>query len=200
MEQLNLHRNSILILFILLFTNLKSQDRRIYITNDTIIFENPIVVSNNQNEGFFILEEENLKKDYDKMVLSPNTYIYIYNIYDYIEEINMEMLNNDFYTCEFSSLDFSKNIAIRKLNNNVKNFRVGYIELNYYIEKSISTNEKKTYFKKTKDKVYLKFIIANCSTTSHQINLTNTAKENKTPLHESEHSKELSNVSNVLIR
>lgn len=161
MVKLKLKQINIL-LFILACTGLKSQNRKIYLTNDSIHFEKPIIISDIKKEGFFILEEKDVNNNYEKMILSENTYIYIYNIFDYIDEINMDEININYHTCEFSSLKYSKNIGIRKLDDNVKNFRIGYIELNYYIDNSLSTNEKKSNYKKVSNKIYYKFIIANC--------------------------------------
>lgn len=161
MVKIKLNQINIL-LFMLACTSLKSQNRKIYLTNDSIHFESPIVISDANKEGFFILDEKDFKNNYDKMISSDNTYIYIYNIFDYLDEINIDELNENYHTCEFSSLNYIKNIGIRKLDDNVKKFKIGYIQLNYYIDNSLSTNEKKSNYKKTSNNIYYKFIIANC--------------------------------------
>ncbi|WDO14508.1 hypothetical protein MH928_07365 [Flavobacterium sp. WW92] len=164
MEQLNKY---ILLLGLLLFNNVNAQENKnFFITRDTIVLDSPVIISFKNTDGMFLINENYIRNkknlDIQKMIDEGRAYVYSDEFYRFLslKELEMKPIYND---CPFiSNEEYSENIIIRKLNASVNSFLLCFVRLDFYNEKNLSPNHKKTNFSKKRNLDFYKIVFPIC--------------------------------------
>jgi hypothetical protein len=153
MGQLN--KLIIVICFIFFYRANAQDEKKFYITKDTIILEDVNIISLNNQDGMFLVKGVDIKKGIDlkKLLKDGKVYLFSDDIYRYFSLKDFEKApkyNNCVIQERFS---YNKNITVRKLNPSVKKFIIGLVRVDYYNEKTITVDKGRTFFDE-KNKYY----------------------------------------------
>lgn len=153
MEQLN--KLIIVICFSFLYKANAQEERKFYITKDTITLENTSVISLNTQDGMFLVNEVDIKNGINlkKLFRSGKLYLFSDDIYRYFSVKDFEKAPK-YNDCTFQErFSYDKNITVRKLNPSVQKFVIGLVRIDYYNEKTITVDKGNTFFDE-KNKYY----------------------------------------------
>jgi len=162
MEQLN---RLIIIVCFIFFSEANAQDeKKFYITKDTIILEDASIISLNSQDGMFLVNSADIKKKIDLIKLMKDGQIYLFSddIYRYFSLKDFE-LGSKYNSCVIQErFDYRKNITIRKLNPSIKKFIIGLVRIDNYNEKIITIDKGKTFFDKKNKHYFYKIAFPIC--------------------------------------
>lgn len=157
----------IILISLMFFNNIHAQeDKKFFITKDTLVIENPVIISFKDTDGMFLTNENYIRNkkniDIKKMLNEGKAYIYNNEFYRFLslKELELKPIYND---CSFVSKDESaKNIIVRKLDNTVNRFLLCFIRLDLYNKKVLTLNHKKTNFSKKRNLDFYKIVFPIC--------------------------------------
>lgn len=164
MEQLSKY---FIMLSILTLGSAKAQDdKKFFITKDTMFIENPVIISFKNSDGMFLINENYFQQpqkiNLNKMIEEGKAFIFSDDFYRFLDLKELRV-NQTYKECTFSeNYNFSDKITVRKLNNSVTKFMICFIRIDFYNRKVITQNNKKTYFTKKKELDYCKIIFPIC--------------------------------------
>jgi hypothetical protein len=166
MEQLN--KYYFIILNILIFNIATAQnDKKFFITKDTLLVENPVILSFKNFDGMFLTNENYLKHNkkinIKKMIDAGDAFIFSDDFYRFLSLKELQM-NQTYKECVFlNKYNLSDKITIRKLDVSFIKFIVCFIRIDFYNKKIITQNNKKTYFPKKNDLDFYKIVFPICN-------------------------------------
>lgn len=164
MGQLNKY---IILICLIFFNSVKAQDnKRFFITKDTLVLEKPVIISFKNTDGMFLINENHIRNkknvDIKKMIEEGKAFIFSDEFYRFLnlKELELKPIYND---CPFvSNEEYSKNIIIRRLDKTVNSFLLCFVRLDFYNEKNLSPNHKKTNFSKKRNLNFYKIVFPIC--------------------------------------
>jgi hypothetical protein len=150
--------NKLTIIFIcfILFNKANAQfEKNFYITSDTIVVNDPVIISSKKHDGMFLVSHKDIKQgvSIEKLILENKVYIFNNDLYRFF---NRDDFNKSikYVDCSFIEIyEYNKEFIIRKLNFNITKFIVGVIKIDYYNEQIITIDKGKSHFK-VKDQNY----------------------------------------------
>lgn len=142
------------IIFFILSNNMFSQTLNdSYITQDTIVINNPIIVMIKGYDGKFILSEDLFESTRNIQKALKNHKVFLYND-DGIGFISSKDRKKNYVSigeCSYIKKEEKKGIIILKLPAEINKFYLGFVKSNFYNKKNISSNNQKTYLKAGND-------------------------------------------------
>lgn len=164
MEQLS--KYFILLSFLTLGSAKAQNDKKFFITKDTLFIENPVIISFKNSDGMFLINknylQQNQKINIKKMIEEGKAFIFSDDFYRFLNLKELQV-NQTYKECNFSeNYNFSEKITIRKFNNSVTKFIICFIRIDFYNRKVITQNQKKTFFTKKKELDYYQIVFPIC--------------------------------------
>lgn len=143
----------IILLFFLSNKALSQLNNNSYITQDTITISKPIVVMLKGYDGKFIMSEDFLEDINNLQKAIDDQKIFLYNDdgIGFISSSDRKKNNISIGECSYIKKDVRKNLTILRLSAEVNRFYLGFVKLNFYNKRSITSNNKKTYLKDSND-------------------------------------------------
>lgn len=145
----------IVVCFIFFHKANAQEEKKFYITKDTITLEDVSIISLNSQDGMFLVKGVDIKKGIDlkKLLKDGKIYLFSDDVYRYFSLKDFEKAPK-FNNCDIQErFSYDNNITVRKLNPSVKKFIIGLIRIDYYNEKIITVDKGKTFFDE-KNKYY----------------------------------------------
>ncbi len=162
MGQLN---KLVIVICLICLSRANAQDeRKFYITKDTLILKDVSILSLNNVDGMFVVNDVDIKKEINikKLLEDGKLYLFSDDIYRYFNEKDFEK-GVKYNSCTIQKrFNYNKNITIRKLNQSVKKFIIGLVRLDYYNEKTITIDKGKTLFDKRNKYYFYKIVFPIC--------------------------------------
>lgn len=157
----------LLLLQVLCLNSVNAQnDKKFFITRDTLLIENPVIVSFKGKDGRFVMSENYLRdiKHFNIKKLLREGKAYIHN-HDFFRFLNLEELSDklNYNDCSYTSVsEFANGITTRKYEKSVNKFLICFIRIDFYSDKVIGSNNHKTFFSKKENLDYYKIVFPIC--------------------------------------
>ena len=165
MEKLNKYYY-ILALNLCLCVAYAQETKHFFITKDTLVLENPVVISFKNIDGLFVIDSTTLKSDKKiniiKLLEEDKAFIYSDNFYRFLTAQQMAD-NKGYLDCDYSdNYEISHNITVRRLKNTIKEFILCFVRIDFYNEKIITADNQRSSFSKKQIGQYYKIVFPIC--------------------------------------
>jgi len=134
-------------------------DKHFFLTKDTINIENPVIISEVNRDGLFVVDNKHLKVgervNLKKMLNEGKAFVFSTEIYIFLSLKELHNKKNKYNECNYIEIyNFDEKIIIRKLPYNIKKFIVGFVETKFYNRLVITVDKGKTIFNDKRDFQY----------------------------------------------
>jgi len=163
MEQLN-KLVIVFICFMLFYKTNAQEGKNFYLTRDTIVVDEPVVLSLKKYDGMFLVSNNDIKQEIniEKLILENKIYIFNTDLYRFFEKKDFEKLIK-YKECFFEEIsELNKEITIRKLGSKTTKFVLGFVNVDYYNQRVTTVDKGKTYFKNKKKTYFYPIVFPIC--------------------------------------